>query len=264
MPALPFHTFLFPPGVVTTRLALTGDQWKGRGMRAELDKNANQVAAMFDEVAEGYDRTRTVLWFGQMNRWGRAVARAVNLVPGERVLDVAAGTGTSARLLSRPGVEVVGCDFSPGMLQVARGRVPNVTFVPGDALDLPFDSGSFDAVTISFGLRNVADRQRALAEMYRIVRPGGRVVVCEYSHPRAPMAKAAFQTYLRRVAPYIARTLSTNVPAYDYLADSILAWPTQAELAGDLQEVGWERVTWRDMSGGVVALHRGYRGESLT
>ncbi|HWD01369.1 MAG TPA: class I SAM-dependent methyltransferase [Amycolatopsis sp.] len=228
-------------------------------MRAELDKKADQVSAMFDQVAEGYDRTRSVLWFGQMGRWGRAVARALDLRPGQRALDVACGTGTSARALARPGVEVVGCDFSPGMLAVARRRVPELRFVPGDALDLPFQDGSFDAVTISFGLRNVNDRVRALAEMHRVVRPGGRVVVAEYSHPESALTQAAFQTYLRKVAPRIARALSTNAPAYDYLADSILAWPTQAELAADLQRAGWARVEWRDLTGGVVALHRGYK-----
>ncbi|WP_033294260.1 ubiquinone/menaquinone biosynthesis methyltransferase [Amycolatopsis jejuensis] len=228
-------------------------------MRAELDKRADQVSAMFDEVADGYDRTRSVLWFGQMGRWGRAVARALELTPGQRVLDVAAGTGTSSRVLAGPGVEVVGCDFSAGMLRVARRRVPEIAFVPGDAMSLPFAEAAFDAATISFGLRNVADRVRALAEMRRVVRPGGRVVVAEYSHPASALTNAAFQTYLRKAAPRIARALSTNAPAYDYLADSILAWPTQLELAADLQRAGWERVAWRDLSGGVVALHRGFR-----
>jgi demethylmenaquinone methyltransferase / 2-methoxy-6-polyprenyl-1,4-benzoquinol methylase len=227
-------------------------------MRARPDKEADQVTAMFDEVAEGYDRTRAVLWFGQPGRWGRAVARALELSSGERVLDVAAGTGASSRAVSGNGVEVVGCDRSPGMLRVARRRVPELEFVPGDALDLPFETGSFDAVTISFGLRNIADRRRALAEMRRVVRPGGRIVVCEYSYPRSPLTRALFLGYLRHVAPYIARTLSTNAPAYDYLADSIAAWPTQAELAADLRSSGWSRVAWRDLTGGVVALHRGF------
>ncbi|SEO49927.1 ubiquinone/menaquinone biosynthesis methyltransferase [Amycolatopsis saalfeldensis] len=228
-------------------------------MRAELDKQANQVSAMFDEVAEGYDRTRSVLWLGQMGRWGRAVSQALELRPGQRVLDVAAGTGTSSRALAAPGVSVVGCDFSPGMLQVARRRVPELEFVPGDAMDLPFEDDSFDAATISFGLRNVADHVLALAEMRRVVRPGGRVVVAEYSHPTSRLTQTAFQTYLRKAAPRIARALSTNVPAYDYLADSILAWPTQPALAADLQRAGWTRVAWRDLTGGVVALHRGFK-----
>ncbi|QRP47613.1 ubiquinone/menaquinone biosynthesis methyltransferase [Amycolatopsis sp. FDAARGOS 1241] len=232
-------------------------------MRAELDKKADQVSAMFDEVAEGYDRTRSVLWFGQMGRWAKAMARALDLRPGQRVLDVACGTGTSSRALSRSGVEVVGCDFSPGMLAVARRRVPSLKFVPGDALDLPFPDGAFDAATISFGLRNVHDRVRALAEMHRVVRPGGRVVVAEYSHPASALTQAAFQAYLRKAAPHIARVLSTNAPAYGYLADSILAWPTQPELAADLQRAGWTRVEWRDLTGGVVALHRGYKSEGV-
>src|SRR5262249_14248807 len=116
---------------------------------------------------------------------------------------------------------------------------------------------------ISFGLRNVNDRVRALAEMHRVVRPGGRVVVAEYSHPTSALTQAAFQTYLRKAAPRIARALSSNAPAYDYLADSILAWPKQPELAADLQRAGWTRVEWRDLTGGVVALHRGYKSERV-
>jgi demethylmenaquinone methyltransferase/2-methoxy-6-polyprenyl-1,4-benzoquinol methylase len=228
-------------------------------VRARLDKDAGQVKEMFDEVARGYDRTRAVLWLGQMGRWGRAVATALDLAPGERVLDVAAGTGTSARAVSGPGIEVVGCDLSPGMLEVARRRVPEIEFVPGDALDLPFDTDSFDAVTISFGLRNVADRRRALAEMHRVTKPGGRIVVCEYSHPHHPLTRRLFLGYLRRIAPHIARTLSSNAPAYDYLADSIAAWPTQDGLVADLQRAGWRKVAWRDLTGGVVALHRGVK-----
>jgi demethylmenaquinone methyltransferase/2-methoxy-6-polyprenyl-1,4-benzoquinol methylase len=140
--------------------------------RAQLDKMSDQVSAMFDEVAPGYDRARAALWFGQTRRWGRHNVAALALKPGDTVLDVACGTGSSSIYLARSGAIVTGCDFSTGMLGIARKRAPALAFVPGNALDLPFESASFDAATISFGLRNVADVQQVLTEMRRVVRPG--------------------------------------------------------------------------------------------
>jgi demethylmenaquinone methyltransferase/2-methoxy-6-polyprenyl-1,4-benzoquinol methylase len=229
-------------------------------IRATLKKESTQVSAMFNEVAHGYDRTRAVLWFGQARRWGRITARCLALAPGRTVLDVACGTGTSSRYLAESGAKVTGCDFSPGMLAVARTRVPDVEFLPGDALDLPFESETFDAATISFGLRNVADTHRALTEMRRVVRPGGRLAVCEYTHPPHWLARATADGYLRRVAPLIARWLSSNPHAYRYLADSIAAWPGQAELAATIHRAGWTKVAWRNVSAGLVAVHRATRG----
>lgn len=227
--------------------------------RADLDKQSTQVSAMFDDVAKGYDRTRAILWFGQMGRWGRITTDCLDLGPGKRVLDVACGTGTSSRWLAGSGAKVVGCDFSPAMLARARTRAPGIELVLGDALKLPFESGSFDAATISFGLRNVADVPLALAEMRRVVRPGGRLAVCEFSHPPGRAGRAAADFYLRRVGPLIARLVSSNPEAYVYLADSILAWPDPAGLAADMRGAGWNEVAWRPLSGGMVALHRGTR-----
>ena len=215
---------------------------------------------MFDEVAARYDLTNTVLSLGQDRRWRRAVRDALALRPGDRVLDLAAGTATSSAALAAAGAGVVGCDFSLGMLQVgARAGHCGVDLVAGDALRLPFADASFDAVTISFGLRNTADVDRALVEMLRVTRPGGRLVVCEFSHPTWSPFRTVYVEYLMRALPAVARRVSSDPAAYEYLAESIRAWPDQPALAGRLQAAGWSGVAWRDLSAGIVALHRGTR-----
>jgi demethylmenaquinone methyltransferase/2-methoxy-6-polyprenyl-1,4-benzoquinol methylase len=229
--------------------------------RAHLDKDPHDVAAMFDEVAPKYDRTNTVLSMGQDRRWRKAVAKALALQPGERVLDLAAGTATSAAALARSGATVVGCDFSLGMLREGRGK--GVDLVAGDALELPFADASFDAVTISFGLRNVQDTERALREMLRVTRPGGRLVVCEFSHPTWRPFRTAYTEYLMRLLPAVATRVSSDPAAYVYLAESIRAWPDQAALAGRVGRAGWVDVGWRDLSGGIVALHRARRAPEV-
>ncbi|MBV9026383.1 MAG: ubiquinone/menaquinone biosynthesis methyltransferase [Streptomycetaceae bacterium] len=224
-------------------------------VRADLEKTAGDVAAMFDEVAEGYDRTRARLWLGRMASWGAHTAAAAEAGPGCRMLDVAAGTGTSSGALLRTGATVVACDFSQGMLAVGRRRRPGIGFVAGDGHQLPFADGAFDAVTISFGLRNVHDTRGVLAEMLRVTRPGGTLVVCEFSLPTTPVRRALFRTYLRRVVPVIARRVSTNPEAYYYLGESIQAWLRPTELATLIGDVGWGRVRWRPLDGGVIHLH---------
>ncbi len=212
---------------------------------------------MFDEVAPRYDLTNTVLSLGQDRGWRTAVNDALLLLPGERVLDLAAGTATSSAALARTGAQVVGCDFSLGMLKVGRGR--GVDLVAGDALRLPFADGAFDAVTISFGLRNTADVQQSLIEMRRVTRPGGRIVVCEFSHPTWKPLRTVYVEYLMRLLPAVATRVSSDPSAYVYLAESIRAWPDQRGLATELQRAGWTKVSWRDLTGGIVALHRGIR-----
>lgn len=232
-------------------------------VRARLDKQSTQVSAMFDEVADGYDRTRIILWLGQMRRWGQLTATSLALGPGRRVLDVACGTGTSSMYLAKSGAKVTGCDFSPGMLAVAgaraRARALDIEFVFGDAVKLPFDAASFDAAAISFGLRNVADTNRALAEMRRVVKPGGNLAVCEFSHPKSWLVRTTSTAYLRHVVPFVARRLSSSPQAYDYLVESIAAWPDQPALADLLSRAGWGNVTWRNLSGGLVAIHSAVR-----
>jgi demethylmenaquinone methyltransferase/2-methoxy-6-polyprenyl-1,4-benzoquinol methylase len=212
---------------------------------------------MFDRVAHRYDVTNDVLALGQTRKWRRLVADAVGAAPGQRVLDIAAGTGTSSQAFADRGADVVACDFSLGMLQVGRRRLPRMPFVAGDAMSLPFDDGSFDAVTISFGLRNIHDPSAGLREMRRVTRPGGRLVVCEFSTPVFPAFRTIYEEYLMKALPAIARRVSSNSSAYEYLAESIAAWPDQQGLADVIMAAGWQNVAWRNVSGGIVALHRG-------
>jgi demethylmenaquinone methyltransferase/2-methoxy-6-polyprenyl-1,4-benzoquinol methylase len=225
--------------------------------RADLEKTPQQVASMFDDVAARYDLTNDVLSLGQDRRWRKLVVDAVGAGPGELVLDLAAGTGTSTAAFAERGASVVACDFSLGMLRVGRKRRPEMPFVAGDALRLPFADDSFDAVSISFGLRNVNDVDRALAELLRVTKPGGRLVVCEFSHPTWVPFRTVYVEYLMRALPAVARAVSSNPDAYVYLAESIRAWPDQPALAVRLQKAGWSNVAWRNLSGGIVALHRG-------
>jgi demethylmenaquinone methyltransferase/2-methoxy-6-polyprenyl-1,4-benzoquinol methylase len=242
-------------------------------VRADLDKRAADVAAMFDRVAERYDLLNDVLSAGQDRRWRRIVAGAVGARAGERVLDLAAGTGTSSAAFAARGADCVACDFSLGMLRVGARRMAgargtagagggpgSVSFVAGDALRLPFRDAAFDAVTISFGLRNVADPVAALAEMRRVARPGGRLLICEFSHLASRRLDAAYLRCLAAGLPAVARRLSANPEAYAYLAESIGAWPDKQDLAARIRAAGWSGVRWRTLSLGIVALHRARNG----
>jgi demethylmenaquinone methyltransferase/2-methoxy-6-polyprenyl-1,4-benzoquinol methylase len=226
---------------------------------ADLGKQPHEVAAMFDDVAARYDLTNDVLSLGQTRLWRRAVARAVDARPGERVLDLAAGTGSSSLPFVAAGAQVVAADFSLGMLRVGKRAHPTLALLAGDALRLPFADGSFDAVTISFGLRNVTDVDAALTEMARVTTPGGRLVVCEFSHPTWRPFRTVYSGYLMRALPHVARRVSSNPDAYVYLAESIRAWPDQPALALRIAAAGWTAVGWRNLTGGIVTLHRARR-----
>lgn len=225
--------------------------------RADLDKDPRDVASMFDGVARRYDLTNTVLSGGQDRRWRRLTREALALRPGERVLDLAAGTAVSTVELERSGAWCVAADFSLGMLREGASR--DVPKVAADALALPFADGSFDAVTISFGLRNVADTDLALRELARVTRPGGRMVVCEFSRPTWAPFRAVYYAGLEHVLPAVAKRVSSNAEAYSYLGESIRDWSQQEELARRIADAGWGRVAWRDLAGGAVALHRARR-----
>lgn len=222
--------------------------------RATLAKAPRDVARMFDGVAGRYDLTNAVLSAGLDRGWRRAVAAALDPAPGQRVLDLAAGTATSTLALAATGAFAVGCDFSLGMLAV--GRRTGLPLVAGDGLALPFADESFDRVTISFGLRNVSDVGGCLRELLRVTRPGGWLVVCEFSRPVPAAVRRFYVEYLLRGLPPLARAVSSNPEAYVYLAESIRAWPDQRELAGLVGAAGWDAVAWRNLTGGIVALHR--------
>ena len=224
--------------------------------RAGLDKQPSEVASMFDSIASRYDLTNDVLSLGQDRRWRRATLRAVDAWPGDRVLDLAAGTGTSSEPFDAAGVHVVPCDFSVGMLAVGKARRPDLPFLAGDAMRLPFADGSFDAVTMSFGLRNVADPDLALREILRVTRPGGRLVICEFSTPTWPPFRTLYFEYLMRVLPRMADAVTREGDSYEYLAESIRQWPDQEAFARRLLAAGWEHAAYRNLSGGIVALHR--------
>ena len=225
--------------------------------RATLDKDPREVASMFDGVARRYDLTNTVLSLGQDMYWRRATRLALGIRSGEKVLDLAAGTAVSTVELASSGAWCVAADFSVGML--AAGFARKVPKVAGDATRLPFGDNVFDAVTISFGLRNIADRDVALREMARVTRPGGRLVVCEFSTPTNRFFATAYKEYLMQALPRVARAVSSNPEAYVYLAESIRAWPDQAALAHQMSRAGWSAVRWRNLTGGIVALHAAYK-----
>jgi demethylmenaquinone methyltransferase/2-methoxy-6-polyprenyl-1,4-benzoquinol methylase len=229
--------------------------------RATLDKQPHDVASMFDGVARRYDVTNTVLSFGLDRRWRHRARQCLLATPGERVLDLAAGTGVSTAQLAHGGTYAVACDFSLGMLRAgrARRRRRHLPFVAGDATRLPFADGRFDAVVISFGLRNISDVSAALGEMARVVRPGGRLVVCEFSRPTWAPFRVLYLNYLMRMLPSIARRVSSNADAYVYLAESIRAWPAQQALAATISASGWTNVRYRNLTGGVVARHMAER-----
>lgn len=210
---------------------------------------------MFDGVARRYDLTNTVLSFGQDRSWRRATRAALKLTPSDKVLDIAAGTAVSTVELAQSGAWCVAADFSVGMLKAGANRpVPKVA---GDATRLPFADNSFDAVTISFGLRNVVDYVAGLREMARVTKPGGRLAVCEFSTPVNAVFRTVYMEYLMKTLPSVARAVSSNPDAYVYLAESIRAWPDQAELAHQIASAGWSGVRWRNLTGGIVALHVG-------
>jgi demethylmenaquinone methyltransferase/2-methoxy-6-polyprenyl-1,4-benzoquinol methylase len=234
--------------------------------RADLDKKPAEVAAMFDALAGRYDLMNDILSMGQVRLWRKRVQRILAAGPGDRVLDLAAGTGTSSVSFAQAGADVVACDFSQGMLQAGQARLlktdpyqvktrGNVAFAAGDALHLPFKDGAFDAVTISFGLRNVHGTRAALEEMRRVTRPGGRLVVCEFSQITIAPVDLVYRRYLMGALPAIARRVARNPVAYEYLAESIADWPAQSELADIIRAAGWANVKWRNLTAGIVAVH---------
>lgn len=211
---------------------------------------------MFDQTAEKYDFMNDVMTAGIDRQWRRAVVKAVSPRPGEEILDLGAGTGMSSDPFADLGCRTIPGDFSLGMLQVGKRRRPDLAFVASDATQLPFPDDTFDAVTISFAIRNVVDHVQGLREMLRVTTPGGRLVVCEFSKPVLRPVRAVYNEGVLRVIPQLSR-LSSNPDSYSYLAESIRGWPAQEEFAEQVRAAGWSDVTWKNLTLGVVALHLG-------
>jgi demethylmenaquinone methyltransferase/2-methoxy-6-polyprenyl-1,4-benzoquinol methylase len=229
--------------------------------KADLSKKPTEVAAMFDEVAPTYDLTNDFLSLGQTRRWRKKVKQAVNPQSGQSILDLAAGTGSSSAEFVALGVRVVASDFSEGMLEVGRKRHPELEFVFADATKLPFKNEEFHATTISFGLRNVVDVPLALKEMYRVTKPGGRTVICEFSKVQNPVIRPFYEFYLNRLLPSISGWSSKTPEAYKYLSESINAWPNQDLLAVKMAEAGFDNISYKNIFFGAVAIHTGYKLE---
>ena len=228
-------------------------------VRANLNKDPDDVSKMFDDVANRYDFLNDLLSLGRTKAWRRAVTSIIAPKPGMKILDIAAGTGSSSRPLVDKGAEVTALDFSQGMIEQGRKQNKNINFVQGDALKLPFEDNSFEVTTISFGLRNTSNSEIALKEALRVTKDGGRIVVAEFSHPVNPVFKKIYLNYLMKALPVIVKKISKNPDAYIYLAESIRAWPDQAELASIMRDSGFKSVAWQDLTFGIVAVHIGYK-----
>jgi demethylmenaquinone methyltransferase / 2-methoxy-6-polyprenyl-1,4-benzoquinol methylase len=231
--------------------------------KADLSKKPQQVAEMFDGVAKNYDKANDLLSFGSARIWRKKVAKLVNSQPGQKILDLAAGTGSSSIVFLREGVKVVAADFSMGMLEEGRKRHPELEFVFADASALPFADREFDTVTISFGIRNVEKTEVALAEMLRVLKPGGKLVVCEFSRIPNKLLHSLYRFYLRNILPTLSGLVSKTPEAYSYLAESIDAWPSQQELVKIIESAGFESVSYINQTLGIVAIHSGFKPKAV-
>lgn len=232
------------------------------------EEKAGRVGAVFSSVAGKYDVMNDLMSFGVHRLWKRFTINQTGLRPGQRALDVAGGTGDLAKELARqvgPDGKVVLSDINQDMLDVGRARLVdagitgNVEFVLADAQDLPFEDESFHCVTIAFGLRNVTDKDAALSSMFRVLKPAGKLLVLEFSKPVVPGLSTIYDQYSFKVLPLMGRMVAGDADSYRYLAESIRKHPDQNTLKGMMENAGFERCTYHNLSGGIVALHCGYK-----
>jgi len=228
--------------------------------RANLNKDPDEVAAMFDGVAKRYDLVNDLLSLGRTKAWRKKTTAIIAPKPGMQILDLAAGPGSSSEPLYKAGATGFATDLSEGMLAQGRKARPYLNFSKDDALNLPFEDSRFDVVTISYGLRNTVKYEKALAEALRVTKTGGRIVIAEFSHPTNRIFRTIYTKYLMRLLPAIAKKTASNPDAYVYLAESIRAWPDQAALAKSLEGAGWSNVNWKNLTFGVVAVHSATKG----
>ena len=228
--------------------------------RADLGKDPKAVASMFDQVARRYDLVNDLLSLGRTKAWRKKVVKLIGPKPGMEILDIAAGPGSSSEPLYKAGANVTAMDFSEGMIEAGKKKRPYLNFVKGDALKLPFKDNQFDVTTISFGLRNTNDYEKALREALRVTKVGGRMVIVEFSSPTFFIFRKIYMNYLMKLLPKIAKKTASNPEAYVYLAESIRAWPDQSALAAKMSANGWQNPTWKNLTGGVVAVHTGIKG----
>lgn len=233
-----------------------------------VSEKQDRVRAVFDSVASRYDLMNDLMSLGIHRLWKRRTVELAGVRRGQRVLDLAAGTGDLAerfaRIVGDPG-EVVMSDINQAMLEQGRNRlldaglVGNLDYVQANAEALPFASDSFDCITIGFGLRNVTHKQLALNDMYRVLRPGGRALILEFSHPTTKPLEKAYDAYSFAVLPALGRLVAGDAASYRYLAESIRMHPDQETLLGMLEQAGFERASYENHTGGIVAIHRGYK-----
>lgn len=228
--------------------------------RANLNKDPDDVSKMFDGVANRYDFLNDLLSLGRTKAWRKVVTSIIGPKPGLKILDIAAGTGSSTRPLVDAGADVIALDFSAGMIEIGRKRNKDIKFVQGDALNLPFEENVFDVTTISFGLRNTSNIDSALKDSLRVTKSGGKIVIAEFSHPSNSIFRFIYLNYLMKAIPIISKKISKNPDAYVYLAESIRAWPNQEGLASKMRDAGWKSVAWQDLTFGIVAVHIGFKG----
>ena len=228
--------------------------------RANLNKDPDDVSKMFDGVANRYDFLNDLLSLGRTKAWRKMVTSIIGPKPGLKILDIAAGTGSSTRPLVDAGADVIALDFSAGMIEIGRKRHKDIKFVQGDALNLPFEENVFDVITISFGLRNTSNIDSALKDSLRVTKSGGKIVIAEFSHPSNSVFRFIYLNYLMKAIPIISKKISKNPDAYVYLAESIRAWPNQEGLASKMRDAGWKSVAWQDLTFGIVAVHIGFKG----